>query len=735
MTESQINPFYTVRIGSTIEASMSRMGTSIFDEKSKITILKPETDMKTSMSGESSYVYTDRMNQGSIGVAGSYGVSGVGKISSAVSAYAGNSSANSDTSVRVHCNVQLLAGVEYIDFNSLTAEGLLTAMKPGPRQRAMIALTRFNAVNALLNGADLLEVLKDEQKKKGIQSAVEAWYASVQDFFLEHGDGIVVGVMWGAMGMVTLNIENTNKESNWKYGGRANFSYSDIGTAVTVEAAYDGSQRNASTNVTIHLKDWMMGSSIAPQVKQWKDNLEKLGTDKLISAKPLESAPGLSTLTQTPSVPPFQSPAKEPSISGQFDKIKDLKGLEAFAIASAYDAAKKEPQNKDLTLDDFIRQSKEKASTAASTQLQADVAANNITVLTTQVTARTMQAAPIANAETQTQARAAAPANDDKPDPTAPFAVLGTWIANWADLFPWLATGYLNQVDDADFAKDILRKQCMIQDMLALSKLYRILESTGVKPADFNIRTSFKQIADSFSQQVHFLKEKLDNNTAVRDAFANLITEAKGIYTRWDSIKFLRGAELGLGLLHNDRSISEDILNQQVVNSFTQVTYKMEHCSFSEGGSYSPFAGFLKLLPFITPNGDIYVFGPTNMVLKGINSTGAVFSRNGKTALKMEVDMERKMLKNGDYLLYPIPFRGAASIQWKGQSLSTNIGSIKNLNQRLTEVNEELEKLNVYSFSSNNWKSDWEPDSVYRINSIKTQYVGIIDPVKSVFRP
>lgn len=748
MSDIQMNPFYSVRIGSTVDASTSRMGTSVIDEQCAITSLKTETDMRTFMTGESSYLYTDKLNQGSMGVSGSYGISGVGKISSAVSAYAGNSSANSDSSIKLNYNVQLLAGVEHINFDNLNAEALLTSLKTGPKQLALEALTKFNKVNAILNGGDLLAILRDEAKKNIVNTALQEWYEAVQDFFREYGDGVVVGVMWGGLGTVSLNIDNESQESNWKYGSRGNFSYSDIGMAVTVEAAYDGSQRKAMAGAKVSITATALGDCIAPQVKTWRESLEKLAVeklDKLATAKPLESAPNVDSLKVAPSIPSFEKPSKEPSIASKFQEIKDLKGLEAFAIASAYDTAKKDPANKDLTLDNFIRQSKEKANTAAAAKLKADVQTNNVSVLSANAAPRSampqalksrrqpitfVEAAPL-SAQSRT---ATATVTNNNSSATNTFTVLGTWIANWSDLFPWLATAYLNEVEGLEVAQEMLKKQCMIQDMLALGKLYRMLDATGIKAADFGIRASFRQIADSFSQQVPFLKENLNNENSIEHSFSNLISEAQGIYRHWDNIKFLRSAELGMGVLNGENSITEDIVSQQVINKFTHVTYKAEHCSFTEGGGYSPFSTFLKLMPFITPNGDIYAFGPSNMLLKGAVTAGIVFSKNGTTALKLQADMEKKMLKNGSFKLYPIPFRAAQGISWKGQSLSTNIGSIKHLNQRLSEVNKELEKMNAYSFSSNNWNSKWTPETNYHINSIKTQYVGIIEAVKSVFK-
>ncbi|MGJ1436212.1 hypothetical protein [Sphingobacterium siyangense] len=70
---------------------------------------------------------------------------------------------------------------------------------------------------------------------------------------------------------------------------------------------------------------------------------------------------------------------------------------------------------------------------------------------------------------------------------------------------------------------------------------------------------------------------------------------------------------------------------------------------------------------------------------------------------------------------------------WKGMSLSTNLGSIKGLNLALTSLNDQLSKLQAWSFSSMNWSKQWNGKKLYRQHRIKKQYLGIIDEIKNIF--
>ncbi|ADB42079.1 hypothetical protein [Spirosoma linguale] len=733
-TELRYNPFYAVRVGSTIDGNTSQFfptviaDTDASDKPVAITTLSAEKDMRTSMTGESSYVYNDQMNQGSLGVAGSYGVSGVSKVSAAVSVYAGKSSASSSSSINLNYNVQLLAGVEYIDFDRLSPETLLNALKNGPRYRALAALTKFLDVKKAIQNRNLVEALKDPAQKEEIERVLAGWHNARENFFKQDGDGLVVGVMWGGLGTVSLQIDNTSGQSNWKYGGRGNFSYAGINGSVSVEAAYDGSQQRKNTDVKVSCSSVAMGGCISQQIADWEKKFTNLGFDKLADAKLLDSAPGIDTLNTTPTAPAFVEPTKDKGIAARIEAIRDLNGLEAFAIASAYDKASKDPKNKDLTLAQFIDQTKKPADTRAVDELTSNAANNDIDVLTTSGLEAGLEEESLLPPDDISEPALTRTADD--------FTVLGVWIANWADLFPWLATGYLNEVSTVEAAQQILAKQCMIQDLLTLTRLYRTLASTGLKYEQLGITAPFDQIANSFSQEYSWLKDNLDKNNAVRQSYGQLGIQARAIYGFWNTYGFLRGAELGLGLMLDDKSLTTTISKQEVADDFICQTYTLESCTFvtDTKTNYSGFASFLKLLPFITPDGKVYVFGPANMLVSEVTDEGIVLSKNPAKAMAFTADTTNKLLTNGNLKLYPIPFSGAEGVrEWMGQSVSTNLASSITLKKRLNNVKDQLTELSTYSFSSDNWNNDANAQAPYSIRLIKTQYVGLMEAAQSVF--
>lgn len=724
-----INPFYAVEVGSIIRGDTGRFQASII--KAPITRMIPDKEVKQTMTGSSSYAYTDSLNQGSVGVSGSYGISGLASINSGLSVYAGNSVAELTKKVSVNYNVQMLSGVEYVNFNDLKAEDLINSLQENPKQMALAALDKYNELIKKIGTTDLLTIMKHPDQHPEVVKLVGEWVKSVQLFFREHGDGIVMGVVWGGMGTVSLEMISSSGESSWKYGSRGNFTYSGIGKAITVEAAYDGSNSKRESKVDVKTASWSSGGCVQAQVAEWSKIVEGKAFSDISSISLLEKAPQVSAVKDPPKIPEFKTPAKDPKVTDKIKEITSLDSLEAFAKASAYEKAKQ--TEKDLTLDEFLKRSAEKANPQVVNDLRDDVVANNLDVLQQDnFVQQKVKLADIFKTSGQLETKADENSQVVKKDDS--YTVLGVWISNWPDLFPWMATGYLNAIDDVSSTQEIIKKQCMIQDFLTLGKTYYMLEASGISNSDFKM-SPFAQIAASFSQQAGYIRDNFDDEKVIQTAYDKLSTDAQKIYTKWNSIKFLRSAELGLGVMYKgEKSITNTITKTDHVAGYTRVWYKTDDCSFLPK-NYSAFSSFLKVIPFITPAGDIYAFGPSQMLLNQINNDGAIFSKNPLTAAKLEVDATNSILKKGDMKLYPVRFDAAKDISstWQGQSISTNVGSIKNIDQHLDHAIKAMKDLNVYSFSSSNWKPNWKPEDYYSINSIKKQYIGIVEELHNVF--
>src|SRR4051812_5999385 len=128
-----MNPLYGLQVGSCVRDTGKFILPSAIKGAITQTIL--QTQEWKSMGGQSSYAYTKEMNQGSFGLSGGYGFSGLARVDAALSAYVGNASANGSKSVQLNYQIKVLGGIQHIDFDNLTAASLAAALSNTPRQK------------------------------------------------------------------------------------------------------------------------------------------------------------------------------------------------------------------------------------------------------------------------------------------------------------------------------------------------------------------------------------------------------------------------------------------------------------------------------------------------------------------------------------------------------------------------------------------------------------------------
>jgi hypothetical protein len=374
-----------------------------------------------------------------------------------------------------------------------------------------------------------------------------------------------------------------------------------------------------------------------------------------------------------------------------------------------------------------------------------------------------------------------------EPTTTRDFVPIGVWVCNWADIFPWLATGYSHSIDDTTEAEIMVKARMMAQDFLTLNRLYRYAADVKVALPD---EPAFKdgdgkvcgQIADSFASAYASLadakpEKAADYKSAAAAAYGLLGEEAQKIYKKWDGTPCLRSAELGLGYIKGGRSLEtrHQFNIGQDSNVYSQwipvrylTYYDDKQCTFGSS-NFSAFAQFYKVLPLILPQSSkIIAFGEggfigaaslqeftqrggydpgswqgrpdvtDNNTLFSMQSGHAEFetdSHRGILPRKLIIDMTPiEFVENGNYLentdhkikLYPIPLSAASNINWTGQSFSTNVKADAVLNQRLEEIVKDLESSKVeWSWSSETLKSDWNAEGPYFPKALRKEYFGL----------
>jgi hypothetical protein len=638
-----------------------------------------------SMQGQSGYVYTKQMNQGSTGMSGSYGLSGAAKVSAAASAYFGSSSAQSNKSMKVSYQIVVRGGVENLSFDDLTPAGLMTSMAPGPRDLLSAALDAYINLNELLEKLpsdptqqqpSLFKVLEHPGEYKSEYSLYEQWMAAVDDFRKNYGEGMVIKVAWGGIGLVTMDIANSSGESAMRYGGEASFSYESPGAALTVGATYDGNQSKGEAAVTVKCDQFSSGSPVEAQTTAWFNAVANHSFKELAEVKVLDKAPDMTAGAKVPNRPDFTEPKKDEPLVGKLAKIKDMEGLKLYAKAAAYDKAKK--KNPNLTLEQFLKVAKEKAKVEPLKKMRKEVEEGDLGAAFQDLFGDGQGggggqdgAKELAGVEKLVNDAPTPDPGGGKPTTPAPgpfdgYTPIGVWIANWDHLFPWLATGFLNSIEDVKEIEPPLAYRAMLQDFLALGKLYHIADSCKFSPTLFPGAPDFVdvlgQIATSFDTRAEDLRKELEKKhkmlgmaqdpdfyrSTMRDAVLSLTKSARAIYKKWWDIGFLRRCELGLGVLGGETTAEENpgswspLIAQNGKSSVERLTGTLYHFSSSwfdkdwtryaqdygdpkspensrffavrrqkclfepdlPKPDYSVFANFYKLLPLLVPVGD-----------------------------------------------------------------------------------------------------------------------------------
>lgn len=695
-----INPLLGITVGSTVLGNDFKPSVLI----SPITRMITQKEIEMGMSGKSQYVYTDSLNEGTIGFSGAYGPSGIAKFTSAVAVSVSNATASEYKSIKVSYNISMISGIEYIDFDNLTVEDVLNSLSAGPKNLSLKVLEKFIAARDCTGSS----TEKDELMKE--------WVKSLQNFISSYGDGLVVGAIWGGMGSVSTEMTSKKSEDSWKYGETAEFSYSGIGSSVSIAQTYNGSQKDQSSEVEVSCKALASGGCVESQVNSWFDVVANKSFAEISGISLLDKAPMQSSVSPPPKIPDFLKPEKNEEVTEKLDTIKKLGDSEEFSLASGYEEAKK--TNPNLTFEEFKSTVRDKNNIDGLNDLASKVQENSLDVLAEGSVSRRKKNISLQGVRASSL------------DSSSDYAVLGAWIANWSDIFPWMSMGYMNEINDAEVAEYILKIRCMMQDLSTLNTIYNTFNACNIK-LDFCHLNSASQVADSFKIAQGVLSDNVESDDAVEIAFNSLSDEAKKIYTAWNEIGFLRNAELGLGLLIGDQSVSSEIIDVKPI-PYPEVTYKAAYCSYG-GNNPTAFSSFIKMLPFIDTNGDIYAFGPSLMLLRKALPEKMIFTKGGEMAMKLTADKGKGILTNDSVRLIPIPYSAAKGVQWRGQGQGRSLASSQSLQDQFAALEKELGNLNICTLSSDSWSKDWTYTVPYTLRKISTTYIGTVEKINSIF--
>lgn len=647
MPENAIeNPFAMIDIGSTFDMDKGVFTRPVFDEA--ITAMSPTSAGRISLSGNSEYVYDDNMNQGSMAVSGSYGANGISKVSGSLKAYVGRTHSDTSNTLSISGNIVKCAGIEYVDFDSINIAELIASLKQNVKSDLMKVLDTYLAAKQAMGQDD--EDLQND--------AMAAWVTASDHFKRANGTAVVIGVLWGGWGAVTLTLETGEHETRWKGGGEGNFTYEGTGASVSVSAAFGHSEDHRDANANASVVGRWNGDCVADRVNAWQSSLETLATKGISELAKSDFTKGADfpKPVEAPKIPALRKPKKESSdaIADKIKDIKDLDGLKAFSHASAYDKYKANGGKKSLRkyLEDADKANKVKFPTGAvspRTKLVDDpdefdgiadlFSGDDQTGGAVGNAGDNVAGAFRIGAEAGMGAVAAADpssAKDPAPPPAkraskAPeYEPMGIWLTQWSALFPWLVSGQDNRVPKSALPTSLLQFRTMHQDFITLFRLYRRVDAEGfsvvkreggndVESEDFDLRA----IADSFSAAISscedFITAKLSNETGpktrqlisafIDERMDRLTSDARKVYELYDSTELFRKCELGGGVVV--RRKQSEAIGDSVMGSVTSQIIRFDKCFF-EGlkgnDNFDAFRKFAKAWPIPLPDGKIVMW-------------------------------------------------------------------------------------------------------------------------------
>lgn len=615
------NALEGVRVGSTV-AELDEGFTASVVNKS-VTKMSATPENHQILTGSSRRVTSSALNRGSIAISGSYGFSGLSTMTGSLSGYLAQSDADDGRATSLRYSILVVAGIQYIDFDNLTPIALLSSVSQSVRDAATRALSAYTKM-AFPDGSSDQQVTNEEK-----ENMLQDWLEAKNRFFQVAGTGLVVGVKWGAIGNVSLDLRAKASSTDSQYGGRGSFTYAGLAASVSVEAAYSGEHKKGEDDIEKEISSSYFGNIIKEDVQSWFNNASQISLDDLFSSNKniAELAPQPSY--EPPVIPAFQVPQADPAIKSKLERLRNLEELHQLTR----NASRKEAISKGLspTAEVYEAKSNDRVDVTALEKLKKDAESNDLIlpewlfqsenrlINNTIASNETININELPEMEMLSQASSGETSNLSLE--TGDYTPLGIWVTKWTDLFPWLSTSVLNMISTSDIQSmtEILWIKTAIQDLEALRRIYYIAADSGLIIRDGDSNLNFLTIADSLSHAFTWLsKTKPLNLRSVQHAISNMTTDAQRIYKKWSDLRFLRNCELGLAVVYNDSyTVSFDSADFKltslpfyIANSLDSTFFKTIPIDFTAGNQdFSGFAKAQKFLPLILPSGRIGVFG------------------------------------------------------------------------------------------------------------------------------
>jgi hypothetical protein len=774
MTNDIDNPLSGVEIGTTIEAEHGTHRTPVLQHGLTRFLSLPTYRFR--LTGTSDYVYSSTMNQASLSVSGGYGLSGLSKVSAALTAFGAHTATAARKHLLIHLNCIKSAGIEYIDFDSINLHDVINQLKPTVKDNLLQVLDAFNQLTAACNNdtARLHMVLDTptDPLYQSVFTALDNWFHLSKNFQDRYGTGLVVGVLWGSWGSVDIDILRVDRETAWQVGASAQFEYEQEGADLRIGATYGHSEDIIGQHATATISASVNGNCLLDAIQQWAWELSDIALGSLndLGNQPVTRSDVANANIGSPTIPQFVGTGLtvHKEVTTLFGSL-NASALEGYSQVRAWAGQ----VGSKGTLSNFLTD-----AAKLNDPPTLDVSANRTlkylpTRLLTPVTPPTIQsqATPPSSQLASPPTDLSAPPGDSDGGSAGDFEAMGMWVANWSDLFPWLCTGYSNELPADSGAQRYLDLRTLHQDFLSLASLYWEVDDAGlIDPT----ASSFGSIGDDFSHASTILGSFIAANKGLPTAEEmvdvltrlHLSAEALSVYARWNTLGIFRSCNLGVGIMIEAKfGGSNSPASRNTIGSLVRrgssgtneirygpSSFDARYCN------YQSFARSVKGTPLVLPGGDVVLYvrgfsdssGDTNDYrgILGFEKMG--FGTNPSDISNLRISnasgadtwLAFDMLSGGrdegipklgypsgsataDIMvdLYPLPFWAAQGVsEWRGPAAIDRLSD--DLSMSLTRLKEELGGLKKWSFDSERWTD--RPFTVSpAMRDIPATYVGL----------
>ena len=770
------NPLAGVLIGSRVDGETGKISLPVVDAQISKFIDLPNSKFR--LTGNSSYLSSTDMNQGSLSVSGSYGVSGIAKVSGSLTVVASEVTAGSNKTVALGMHYIKWAGAQYISFEDLDAAKLIGALDNAARASLLQALDKFQSLHTMVKGMDAtkFQAVIDDTKNpvsEPYRTALADWANASAGFRRQFGSGVVAAVVWGGWGSVEAVITTATTQSAFSIAGSAQVEVAADGDDTKISASYGHKQATIGANATATVVAYQNGSCVENMVDQTQLTLSNASIQGVsnLGDQPVQDSTAMQAVIQTPNIPGFQAPppATGPAVAALPQLYSDLAKTNQLGMLSS-GAAWQGDGGTPGTFTDFVHAAS--ANSQASATFNVDPTQPVIPPEHAAVAAAGHLGFHVADvspaAESPDQPAGAMDAAGGPRFPGQLYEPLGIWVADWANLFPWLCSGRQNSIPVDAAPQYAWRLKIMEQDMLSLATLYTGYAASGLTTPWDDSTINYGQIGEDFSTAAATVSEFLasapaggagaaEAKAALEQSLSGLGAHASGIYDTWDKNGFLRNANLGLGILQQSGGGYNMLTTffPDPTYSFPRLNWASSEFKETNPPNYDVFAAGGKASPFILPNGSIYLFmmgraadpsdtddysgllgnvmDPYNHVANWLGITKIVDEAMTFDVVPGTATAPTKLFSNYlgadiPVIAYPLPFSAIGADTWFGTTISTGTGDLED---KLKALIGTLDAAQAWTLDSDLWP-EGSLTSSYSMANIALHYLGVVDEPENI---